>query len=189
MPKKCLFRLVLIWIPVFSCSRDFSAVSRAKNSAVFPCFWKIEFLTRYLCLKKHPCQIFIYYAKKVFVSVGIESLYGFNDFSALSCQKFGQKKSFWKIEPLLHTLFGLKNTHVKFSFIMQKKCLFRLELKAYMDLMTLVHFLAKNSAKKKVFEKLNFWHVIWPKKTPMSNFHLLCKKSVCFGWNWKLIWI
>ena len=139
--------------------------------------------------------------KKCLFRVGIESLYGFNDFSALSCQKFGsqKKKFFEKLNPRFAHVIWPKKTcsrvlvfvHVKFSFIMPKKCLFRLELKAYMDLMTLVQFLAKNSAKKKVFEKLNhvFAHVIWPKKTPMSNFHLLCKKSVCFGWNWKLIWI
>ena len=82
---------------------DFSALSCQKFGQ------KKSFLKNWIFdtlfgLKKHPCQIFIYYAKKVFVSVGIESLYGFNDFSALSCQKFGQKKSFWKIEFLTRYL-------------------------------------------------------------------------------------
>ena len=129
MQKKCLFRVGIESLYGFN---DFSALSCQKFGQ------KKSFLKNWIFdtlfgLKKHPCQIFIYYAKKVFVSVGIESLYGFNDFSALSCQKFGQKKSFLK-NWIFDTLFGLK-------------------------------------------------------KTPMSNFHLLCKKSVCFGWNWKLIWI
>ena len=86
---------------------DFSALSCQKFGQK-KSFWKNWIFDTLFGLKKHPCQIFIYYAKKVFVSVGIESLYGFNDFSALSCQKFGQKKSFWKIEFLMtsHVIFA-----------------------------------------------------------------------------------
>ena len=155
--------------------------------------------------------------KKCLFRVGIESLYGFNDFSALSVPKIRPKKNvFEKLNHFWHVIWPKKTcSHVPvFScsrvpvfpcsrvlvfpcsrvpvfpcsrvlvfpcsrvlvfpcsrvpvftcsrvlmfpnfhlLCSQKKCLFRLELKAYMDLMTLVQFLAKNSAKKKVFEKL-----------------------------------
>ena len=104
MPKKCLFRLELKAYMDLMTLVHFLAKNSAKKKVFGKMFLKNWIFDTLFGLKKHPCQIFIYYAKKVFVSVGIESLYGFNDFSALSCQKFGQKKSFWKIEFLTRYL-------------------------------------------------------------------------------------
>ena len=103
----CMFscsRVCFVGIPVFPWMLMCSRVGFVFSVLLPKIRPKKKFLKNWIFdtlfgLKKHPCQILIYYAKKVFVSLELKAYMDLMTLVHVSCQKFGQKKSVFEKFP------------------------------------------------------------------------------------------